>query len=103
MNEDLQKLLTAVNAGLTVVKQVAELPGVNVLPYASTLSSAIGVVQLAAEAGQNILPYVAAIQETFTSGNPPTVDQMVALDAKIAELRAQLQEPLPPKEAGEED
>lgn len=101
--DDLQKLIEAINAGLRVVKQVAELPGVNVIPYATTLSSAIGAVQMAVEAGKEIMPYVTAIKDTFSGDTPPTQEQLDALDAKIAALRTDLHAPLPPKEAGEED
>lgn len=102
MDSDLQKFIDAVNTGLSVVKRIAELPGVSVIPYAATLSRAIAAVQTAVEAGQNIAPYIAAITDTFS--NPDvSEDDLAALNAKIATLRAELHAPLPQKEAGEED
>lgn len=100
---DLQALFGAINAGLTTIRNVAAMPGVNMLPYANTVSGGIAVLQLAIEAGQNILPYAIAFKETFESGGEVPEAKLVALDDKIAELEAKLDAPLPPKEDGEED
>lgn len=99
---DFQKALDAINLALGVVKTVASTPGVNLLPYASTVAAAVGAMQTAVAAGVSIMPYVTAITDTF-SGGTPTEQELAALDAKIAELEAKVQEPLPPKEDGEED
>jgi hypothetical protein len=97
---DLKNVLEAFNNVASIVKTLAETPGVNMLPYASTISSAIGVLQTAYAAGNNIAPYVLALKDTF-SGGVPTQEQLDALDAKIADLRGQLHAPLPDQEAGE--
>lgn len=99
---DLKQVLDAVNTALGVIKTVAETPGVNMIPYATTISSAISALQAAYLAGQNITPYIVAIKDTFTGG-VPTQDKLDALDAKIAELEAKADAPLPPKEDGEPD
>ena len=97
---NLTQVLDAVNAALSVIKTVANTPGVNMIPYVSTVSSAISVLQAAYSAGKNITPYVEAIANTF-SGGVPTQAELDALDAQIAELEAQVDAPLPPKEDGE--
>lgn len=99
---DIKQLVEAFNAVSTVIKTVANTPGVNMIPYATTVASAIGALQVAVNAGVNILPYVTAISDTFTGG-VPTQAQLAALDAKIADLEAQVDAPLPPREAGEPD
>jgi hypothetical protein len=101
MNTDLQALFGAINAGLNTIKTIAAMPGVNMIPYANTIAGGISVLQLAIEAGQNIAPYVVAFTETFSGDAPPSQDQLDALDAKIAELEAKLDAPMPPKEDGE--
>jgi len=101
--DEFLRLIEAVNTGLNVVKKVVDLPGVNALPYATTLSNAIAAVQTAAEAGMSVLPYIEAIKDTFSGDTPPTEAQLSELDAKIDELRAKLHAPLPPKEDGEDE
>jgi hypothetical protein len=98
---DLQKALDAINLALGVVKTVASTPGINLLPYASTIAAAVGAMQTAVAAGVSIMPYVTAITDTFSGSAPPTEQELAALDAKIAELEAKVQAPLPPKEDGE--
>ena len=95
-----QSILDAVEAALNVIKTVAETPGVNALPYVSTVASAVTAIQAGIKIGANVAPYVVALADTF-SGGKPSQDQLDTLDAKIAELRAKLQAPLPPVEAGE--
>lgn len=99
---DLKQVLDAVNSALSMIKTIADTPGADVIPYVSTISSAISVIQAAEAAGENILPYVTAIKDTFT-GSVPTQADLDALDAKIDELRAKVQAPLPSPEEGEED
>lgn len=99
---DLKQVLDAVNSALSMIKTIADTPGASVIPYVSTISSAISVIQAAEAAGENILPYVTAIKDTFT-GTVPTQADLDALNAKIDELRAKVQAPLPPPEEGEED
>lgn len=101
---DLDKILTTVNGVLTVLKTVADTPGINLLPYAAVASTAITALQAALNAGRNIAPYVDAIAGTFGDGSKvPTEAEVQALDLKIAELEADVQQPLPPAEEGEPD
>lgn len=97
---NVSQVLDAVSAALTVIKTVSQTPGVNVLPYATTVSAAVGAIQAAISAGKDIAPYVTAISDTFT-GTVPTQAQLDALDAKIAELESLVDAPLPPQENGE--
>lgn len=97
---DIKELVATFNTVASTIKTLAETPGVNLIPYATTVSSAIGALQAAVNAGVNILPYVTAIKNTF-DGTVPTQEQLDALDAEIAELEAQLNAPLPPRETGE--
>lgn len=96
----LTQILDAVDTALGVVKTLAETPGMNLLPYAKTISSAIGAVKAGVAAGKNVMPYVEAIKDTF-EGGVPTQQQLDALDARIAELEAELDAPLPAAEPGE--
>ena len=96
--------LNTVNDVLTVLRNVASMPGVNMLPYANTAAGAIQLLQLAIQAGQNITPYVSAIKDTFGSSkdpNIPTEAQLAELDNKIAQYRAELHAGLPPKDEDE--
>jgi hypothetical protein len=99
---DLESILDAVNMALGAIKSAADLPGVNLIPYVSTVSSFIGLAQLALGQGQNIANLVTDLKDTF-SGGVPTQAQLDALDARIAAERAKLHAPLPPKEDGELD
>ncbi len=98
---DVIKILDAVSNAAGVLKTVAETPGVNMIPYATTVSTAIGALQAAYEAGKNIAPYVEAIAGTFSGEGIPSEDDIAALDAKIAALEAKVAAPLPPREEGE--
>jgi len=97
-----QQILDTVNSVLETLKTVANLPGVNMIPYVSTVSGAISAIQAAAAIGINIAPYLTALKDTF-EGKVPTQAEMDALDAKIASLEALVDAPLPDKEAGEPD
>lgn len=98
---DLQSILDAVNLGLSVVKRVADMGG-SVVPYASTLSNAIGVVQQLVKTGADVAEEIQAITDTFSKPMPAQGD-LDRLDATIAASRARLHAPLPPAEPGEED
>lgn len=100
---NLEALFSAINTGLNTIKTIAALPGVNMIPYATTIAGGIEVLQLAFEAGQNIMPYVVAFKETFETGGEVPQEKLDALDVKINELRGKLHAPLPDKEDGEED
>lgn len=97
---DFKSLLTAINAGLGVIRTVASTPGVNMLPYVSTVAGAASVLQFALERGVNIAENVTAFTETFSNGIPPQ-EKLDALDARISALRAKIHMPLPPQEDGE--
>ncbi len=98
---DLKSVLEAIDKAMGVVKTIADTPGINLVPYVSTLSGVIGTVHAAYDAGKNIEPYITAIKDTFTKPGTPTEADMAALDAKIAALEAGVDAPLPPKEDGE--
>lgn len=104
---NIQSILDTINQGLGVVKSVASIPGVNLIPYASTLSSAIGVIQLLLKAGQNVGPFLQNIKDTFSTPVTSAEDvaaldvKVAALNQRIADLRAKLHAPLPPAEEGE--
>lgn len=100
---DISQVLEAVDSIMVKIKSVADIPGINLLPYVSTASSVIGAVHMAYTAGKDITPYITAIQGTFSMPGTPSTDDLAALDAKIAALEAQVQAPLPPKEDGEPD
>lgn len=99
---NLNSILDAVGTALGTIKTAADLPGINLIPYVSTVSSVISVAQVALSQGKNIANLVTDLKDTF-SGGLPTDAQREALDARIAAARAKLHAPLPPKEAGEED
>lgn len=97
----ISSILEAIDKAMAVVKTIADTPGVNLIPYVSTLSGVIGTVHMAYTAGENIEPFIQALSDTFTKPGTPTPADMAALDAKIAALEAQIDAPLPPKEDGE--
>ncbi len=96
-------ILEALDKAMSVVKTIADTPGVNLIPYVSTLSGVIGTVHMAYTAGKDIEPFIQALSDTFTKPGTPTPADMAALDAKIAELEAKIDAPMPPKEDGEDD
>lgn len=100
---DIKQILEAVDSAMTTIKSIADTPGVNLLPYVSTLSSVIGGVHVAYTAGKNIEPYITAIKDTYTVPGSPTPADVASLDARIAALEAKVQALLPPAEEGEPD
>jgi hypothetical protein len=99
---DWKQAFAVINNALSVISAAGSTPGVNLIPYVSTVAAGAAVLQAGLNAAVNVAPYIEAISETF-SGGLPTEAQRVALDAKIAELEAKVDAPLPPKEDGEED
>lgn len=100
LTSKLMDMLATVNTVLGVVKTISETPGINMLPYMTTVSSAVNMMLLASKKGVDILPYVTALKDTF-GGGVPTPEQLSALDSRIVELERRLNAPLPPKEDGE--
>lgn len=97
-----KRAFEAINQALTVISAAGAIPGVNLIPYVGTVTAAAGAIQRGLVAGEKVLPYIKAVAATF-SGGLPTEDERLALDAKIAELEAKVDAPLPPKEPGEDD
>jgi hypothetical protein len=102
MTTNFNLLLEAFNNVANAVKGAANLPGVNLLPYASTVANAIDTIQAAIALGKNVTANIISIRDTFSDGLP-SEEKLAALDAEIAALRARIHAPLPPKEEGEED
>lgn len=100
MTTSLTSVLSAVGTALGAIKTATDLPGVNLIPYVSTVSSVISVAQLALSQGQNIANLVTDLESTF-AGGLPTDAQLAALDARIAAAQAKLHAALPEPEAGE--
>ena len=99
---DFKSLLTAVTTALGAISAAGNIPGVNLIPYVSTVASVAGLLQFALEKGINVAADIAALKDTFSNGLP-SQDKIDALDARIAILRAKLHAPLPPKEDGEDE
>lgn len=99
---DWKQAFDVINTALGVISAAGSTPGINLIPYVSTVAAAAGALQGALRIGRNVTPYVAAIKDTF-SGELPSASQLSALDAKIKELEALVDAPLPPKEDGEPD
>ena len=97
---DIAQIFEATNAGLTYIRTIAETPGVRSIPYVSNVADAIAALQLAYKLGVDISKEVVAFKETFSSGEP-SPEQVAALDAEIATLRAKLHAPIPPREDDE--
>lgn len=101
---DWQKVLDTTSNVLGVLATIANTPGLNLIPYVNVAATAITALNAAVTAGRNIGPYVDAITSTFGADKRiPTEDEVNALDLKIAELEAEVQQPLPPAEEGEPD
>ncbi len=99
---DWKQAFTVINQALGVISAAGSTPGINLIPYVSTVASGAALIQAGLNAAVNVAPYIAAISQTFADGLP-TEAQRVALDAKIAELEAKVDAPLPPKEEGEDE
>lgn len=103
---DIGKVLGAIQAGMGVVKTVVQTaavtPGLNAIPYIQTVSAAVTAIDAGIKAGVNIMPFVESLRQTFGDGVPPP-EKLDELNAKIAELEALADAPLPPKEDGEPD
>lgn len=99
---DWKHAFDVISNALSVISTAGSTPGINLIPYVSTVASAASLINTGLKTGVKVLPYVAAIKETFANGLP-TEEKRVALDAKLVELRAIVQAPLPPPEDGEKE
>lgn len=97
-----QQALGVISNALGVISAAGSTPGLNLIPYVSTIAAAASAINAGLNAAVNVAPYIVAIKDTF-SGGLPTEAQRKALDDKIKELEAELNAPLPPKEDGEPD
>lgn len=102
MTIDWKHAFDVVSHALGVISGAGSMPGVNLIPYVSTVAAAAGAINAGLEAGVKVAPYVMAVKETFAHGLP-TKDKLDALDSRIAELRSIVQAELPPAEDGEPD
>lgn len=98
----LSSLLDAIQIGLGVIERVGSIPGASVIPYVSTLTSAADLAGEVIALGRDASKNIHAIKDTFSKPDVAPED-MAALDASIAQWRAALHAPLPPKEDGEPD
>jgi hypothetical protein len=97
-----EKAFGALQTALSAVSAAGSIPGVNLIPHVATIATAAGVIKQAIDIGVKVTPYIKAVVKTY-AGGIPTEPERLALDAKISELEAKVQEALPPKEAGEPD
>lgn len=102
MTVDWKHAFEVVSNALSVISSVSAVPGINLIPYVSTVAAAASTINAGLQAGVKVAPYIMAIKETFANGLP-TQDKLDALDARIAQLRSIIQAPLPAPEEGEPD
>lgn len=100
MTVSISQILSVMDTAFGVIQKVASTPGLNSMPYVDVILSSVRALKAAETAGRNIAPYISAIADTFTGGIP-TAEQIAALDAKIQELDAAVDAPLPPVEPSE--
>jgi hypothetical protein len=99
---DFVKILDTIDGVMMTVKNVTDIPGVNLIPYVSTASSVIGTIHALYSGGKLAAGHLQEIQATFNPGAPPPSEEKLdALAKRMAELRAELHAPMPPKEADE--
>ncbi len=99
---DWKQAFAVINQALGVISAAGSTPGINLIPYVSTVANGAALIQAGLNAAVNVAPYITAISQTF-SGELPSASQLAALDAKIAELEAKVNAALPPKEDGEDE
>ena len=99
---DWKQALGVISKALSVISTAGATPGINMIPYISTIAGAAAAINTGLNLGMNVAPYIEAIADTF-AGKLPTKAKHDALKARIAELEALVDAPLPPKEEGEPD
>ena len=97
-----QDAFSVIEKALGAIQGAANIPGINLLPYVSTVSSAATALQAGLHAAVDIAPYIVAISKTFAGGLPSEAERK-ALAEKIKELEAEIDAPLPSPEDGEPD
>lgn len=97
---DAIKALDAIDTALQVISGIANTPGINLIPYVSTVAAVAGLASKAITIGKDVTPLLEELKSTFDGGQPPQA-AMDALDAKIALARQRLLAPMPPLEPGE--
>lgn len=102
MSIDWKRAFDVINMALTTVAGAGDIPGLNLIPYVSVISSAAKALEMGINAGMKVEPYIAAIYDTFENGMP-TPEKVAALDAKINEIHDLVQAALPPREEDEPD
>lgn len=95
-----EEILGAIVNALDVIKTIADTPGVNIIPYAGLVSSAVSAIKAGLVVGINVKPYVEAFAGTF-DGDTPTDAEMAELEDKIVELEGLVDAEPPPREDGE--
>lgn len=99
---DFKDVLEAVDTALGVIEKVGSIPGVDLIPYVSTVKAVAGYAHTAITLGKDIAPVIEDFTRTFSSGGqPPTPEEVAALNARIAAKRAELHAPMPPREGDE--
>jgi hypothetical protein len=98
---EVKDVLGIVSTSLGVIQQIGNTPGVNLIPYVSTVSSVAGALSQLIAAEQEFEPLALKLAGTFKKdAAPPTEAEIAALDAdteaELAKLRA-----MPPREEGE--
>lgn len=97
------EVLDTVDTVMTKIAAIGQLPGVSLIPYVSTAASIINTVHMAYVAEKDIAPFLANIKNTYSQPGLPSEQDIADLKAQIAVLRADEDDPLPPKEDGEPD
>ncbi len=97
---DWKRAFEAISTALTVVAGANDIPGVNLIPYVGTIANAAKAIQTGLSLGIKVAPYIEAVHDTFSNGLP-SLEKVAALDARIDELRAIVNAPLPPPEDDE--
>lgn len=101
---DWKQAFDVINTALGVISAAGNTPGINLIPYVSTVAAAANALQAGLNAGVKITSRVIAIKDTFVPGaGLPSQDKIDALNAEIAALEAEVDAALPAPEPGEKE